>query len=135
MTTRRKHGCLKAFAVGSSLMVALVLCLRWMVLDSVWKAETICRETPIGMSILDVDPILHHSGYRIRCTYQVMLAGEWKDLSQEEFSNALKSNKPGPPEGSRVWVRVFGVFVPASFAIVADGTGRVVEVTQPRTRG
>lgn len=136
MKARRKmHGCLKAFLVGLGAMVVFVLLLRWMVLDSVWKAESICRGLHLGMNVLEVDPILHAQGYRLRCVYQVRVAGDWKDVTRAEFADALKAQKPGAPQEFRVWVQVFGAFAPASFIIGADGTGRVVDISQPKPRG
>ena len=140
MKARRKmHGCLKAFLVGLGAMVVFVLLLRWLLLDSVWKAESICRGLHLGMNVLEVDPILHaqvHAqGYRLRCVYQVGVAGDWKDVTQAEFADALKAHKPDAPQEFRVWVQVFGAFAPASFIIGADGTGRVVDISHPRTRG
>lgn len=136
MNARKKtRGCLKVFLVVLGAMVLWVLFLRWMLLDSVWKAESIRSGIPMGMNVLEVDPILHAKGFRLRCRYQVMLAGAWKDVTKDELEDVLKTHKPGAPQEISVWVQVFGVFVPASFSIHADGTGRVVDISQPKTRG
>ena len=128
------HGCLKGFLVTVGAVILLGMFLNWLVNESVWKAEAIRDQIHVGMSVLDIDPILSKAeGFR-HCTYLVQVGGEWKEVSHEELANDLQTHEPDPPQGTRLEVMVSGFLIPARFLIDADAAGRVVSVTHPRTR-
>lgn len=133
MITRKKKGCLITFLLA----VGLLFFVQWLALQPNSRADFVREKIHLGMSTLEVESLIPTRRFYVWhfCSYGVLRSGEWKNVSREEFSDALKTPPPNQPQETELRVMFYGFGSRAVVCVHADGAGRVVSVERPKAGG
>jgi len=128
MITRKTKGCLLAVLLA----IGLVSVFGWQVQEPSRRADFVHDKIQIGMSVLEIEQFMSGRHYTL---YRVRRSGEWKLVSREEFSAAIKTPQSEGAQETELVLQFFGIANRTAIIVHSDSVGRVLNVSGPKGWG
>ena len=121
---------LKGCALLLLFFVGLFAWAFWQIGEPNRRAQAVHQAIHPGMSVLEVEKLL--TG-RYFCNYLIDKGSGWEIVTREVFAKTIAAPSPSGPLHTRLQLTFLGM-APGrvSFAVQADGAGRITAVDQPR---
>jgi hypothetical protein len=133
MVKRILTGC----SIALLLAIGFLVTLAWVAQGPGRRADYVREKIHPGMNVLEIESLMpkRTSLFWNFCRYSIRKSGEWKDVSREEFSQAVNATPPDAPQETQVWLAFYGMASRCWIMVHADGSGRVVKVDDPKGGG
>ena len=121
----RKKGCLVILAI----VVALIAFSIWRIGEPARRAGRVHQAIRAGMSVAKVKGLLTGRHY---CSYELMIDGDWQDVSPQRFMDSLTAQNAAEHVAARLKLTFMGSSPGRiSFYVELDADGNVAQATEP----
>ena len=120
---------LKGCALLLLLAIGMIACVIWLIGEPSRRARAVHAAIHPGMNALEVEKLLTGRYY---CFYLIDKGSGLENATREEFAKMIALPPPGGPIHTRLVLTFMGMSPGrVSFAVEADGTGKITTVSQP----